>query len=91
MQADVVNLSLAGPDDPLLTRLLRRGMQRGMIFIGATPPAGVQAGFPTDVDGVLAVAAAEDAGDAGRQLRAPAREVLTLVPDGHWDLSLIHI
>jgi subtilisin family serine protease len=87
MQADVVNLSLAGPDDPLLTRLLRRGMQRGMIFIGATPPAGVQAGFPTDVDGVLAVAAAEEAGDAERQLRAPAREVLTLVPGGHWDFA----
>jgi subtilisin family serine protease len=87
MQADVVNLSLAGPDDPLLTRLLRRGMQRGMIFVGAVPPGAVRAGFPTDVDGVLAVAAAEEATDAGRQLRAPASEVLTLVPGGHWDFA----
>ena len=88
MQADVVNLSLAGPDDPLLARLLRRGMQRGMTFVGAAPPAGVPAGFPTDVEGVLAVAAAEDgAGGAGAQLQAPGREVLTLVPGGHWDFA----
>lgn len=87
MQADVVNLSLAGPADPLLERLLHHGMQRGMIFVGAAPPAGAPAGFPTDVDGVLAVAVAEDSSGAGTQLLAPAHEVLTLVPDGHWDFA----
>jgi hypothetical protein len=87
LQADVVNLSLAGPSDPLLARLLRRGMQRGIIFVGAAPPAGSQAGFPTDVDGVLAVAAAEETPREGRHLLAPGHEVLTLVPDGHWDFA----
>jgi hypothetical protein len=87
LQADVVNLSLAGPADPLLARLLRRGMQRGMVFIGAAPPAGVHAGFPTDVDGVLSVAAAEEPAREGRHLLAPGHEVLTLVPGGHWDFA----
>jgi subtilisin family serine protease len=87
LQADVVNLSLAGPADPLLARLVQRGMQHGMVFVGAAPPAGMQAGFPTDVEGVLAVAAAEDATGGGRYLLAPGHEVLTLVPDGHWDFA----
>jgi subtilisin family serine protease len=87
MQADVVNLSLAGPADPLLARLLWHGMQRGMVVVGAAPPAGAQAGFPTDVDGVLSVAAAEDSAGEGRRLLAPGHEVLTLVPGGHWDFA----
>jgi hypothetical protein len=87
LQADVVNLSLAGPEDPLLARLVRRGMQRGIVFVGAAPPAGGRSGFPTDVDGVLAVAAAEDPAGEGKRLLAPGHEVLTLVPDGHWDFA----
>jgi len=88
LQADIVNLSLAGPADALLERLVRRGMQRGMIFVGAAPSAGAHAGFPTDVEGVLAVAAAEEAaGGEGRHLFAPGHEVLTLVPEGHWDFA----
>lgn len=85
LQADIVNLSLAGPADPLLARLLQRGMQRGMIFIGAAPPSNVHAGFPSDVDGVLLVAAAEEPAGEGRRLLAPGHEVLTLMPGGHWD------
>ena len=88
LQADLVNLSLAGPADPLLARLLRSGMQHGIVFVGALPPAGVHAGFPTEVEGVLAVAAAEDgAGAALNHLLAPGNEVLTLVPGGHWDFA----
>jgi subtilisin family serine protease len=87
MQADVVNLSLAGPADPLLARLLRHGMQRGVVFVGAAPPAGVQAGFPTDVEGVLSVAVAEESSGTGSELLAPGHEVLTLVPGGHWDFA----
>ena len=85
LQADIVNLSLAGPADPLLARLLRRGMQRGIVFVGAAPPAGLHAGFPTDVEGVLAVAAAEESAGEGGRLLAPGHEILTLVPGGHWD------
>src|SRR5204862_16997 len=49
--APLVNLSLAGPSDPLLTALIERGMARGITFVGATGGAGE--GFPAAVPGVL--------------------------------------
>jgi subtilisin family serine protease len=33
--AQIVNLSLAGPDDPLLGDLIREGQRRGVLFVGA--------------------------------------------------------
>jgi len=87
--ADIVNLSLAGPPDPLLTRLERAGQQRGIIFTGAVPPTTLSTpgGFPADVPGVLAVESAEDGPRRAGDLRAPGREILTLVPDGHYDFA----
>ncbi|MBS0365073.1 MAG: S8 family serine peptidase [Proteobacteria bacterium] len=83
-RADVVNLSLAGPPDPLLARLIQVGVKQGMIFVAAIPP-GQSGGFPADEDGVLAVAAAEDPG--GHGVAAPARDILTLTPGGHYDFA----
>jgi len=86
--ADVINLSLSGPSDPLLTRLVRRGEQTGILFVGAVAPQGASGEFPAGIDGVLAVASAEDASSSGgRYLLAPGREVLTLVPGGHLDFA----
>jgi len=88
-RADVVNLSLAGPPDPLLARLIDYGMQRGIIYVGAVAPAdGGQADtFPADVPGVLAVQSAEDAAGASRHLLAPGHGILTLTPGGHYDFA----
>jgi subtilisin family serine protease len=83
-RADVINLSLGGPADPLLTRLVRRGLEGGAIVVGATPRDGARHGFPVGIDGVIAVAAA-DAGVAADVVRAPGRDVLSLSPDGHYD------
>jgi hypothetical protein len=86
-RADVVNLSLAGPADPLLTRLVLQGMAQGVLFVGAAAPPDVHGGFPAEIPGVLGVAAAEDrAHDAG-QLLAPGHEVLTLFPGGTYDFA----
>lgn len=83
--AQVVNLSLGGPADELLTKLLRVALARGMVVVGAMPPGGARDGFPLGVPGVIAVqdAAAPTAGTLG----APAREVLTLMPDGRYDFA----
>lgn len=90
-RADVVNLSLAGPPDPLLSRLVRQGMRRGIIYVGAIPPApsAWTRSFPDDIAGVLPVQSAEDAGGKGdpRQLLAPGHDILTLVPGGHYDFA----
>ncbi|HJS91879.1 MAG TPA: S8 family serine peptidase [Steroidobacteraceae bacterium] len=87
--ADIVNLSLAGPPDPLLARLVRYGMQQGIIYVGAVPPASGASthAFPVDIPGVLGVQSAEDAGAGSRHLLAPGRGILTLVPGGHYDFA----
>lgn len=88
-RANVVNLSLAGPPDPLLARLIRYGIRQGMIFVGAVPPArnGLAGTFPIDVPGVLAVQSAENAVAGSRYLLAPGRGILTLVPGGLYDFA----
>ncbi|HEV2269771.1 MAG TPA: S8 family serine peptidase, partial [Steroidobacteraceae bacterium] len=87
--ADIVNLSLAGPPDPLLARLIRYGMQRGIIYVGAVPPAHtlLTDSFPIDIPGVLGVQSAEDAATSSRHLLAPGRGILTLAPGGHYDFA----
>lgn len=84
--ADIVNLSLAGPPDPLLARLVREGERQGILFTGAVP-ASTTASFPTHVPGVLAVESAEDGPRRAGDLVAPGREILTLVPGGHYDFA----
>jgi subtilisin family serine protease len=89
-RADIVNLSLAGPPDPLLARLIRYGVQHGMIFVGAVPPvrSGLVNTFPVDIPGVLGVQCAEDAAKRpSRHLLAPGYGILTLVPGGHYDFA----
>jgi subtilisin family serine protease len=83
--AQVVNLSLGGPADPLLTQLLQYAVKRGVVVVGAVPPDGRTDGFPVQVPGVIAVDAADSTASAHGVLRAPGREILTLTPGGHYD------
>jgi Subtilase family len=85
--ANIVNMSLAGPADPLLARLIERGAEQGIIFVGAVGRAGAASSFPADLDQVLAVDAAEDPSGNPTHLQAPGRDVLTLVPGGHYDFA----
>jgi subtilisin family serine protease len=86
---EIVNLSLSGPADPLLARLVEAGLRRGMVFVGATPGASEQRSFPADVAGVIRVdmsgsrASADSAPNS--VLFAPGIDVLTLVPGGRYD------
>ena len=85
--AQVVNLSLAGPDDPLLGDLIREGQHRGVLFVGAAPhTADVQAGLLHQA-GVIEVASAESHSGIDTVLYAPGREILTLLPGGHYDFA----
>jgi subtilisin family serine protease len=45
-QAGIVNLSLGGPPDALLTRIVERLLARGVVVVGAVPPSGRREGFP---------------------------------------------
>ena len=85
--AQVVNLSLAGPNDPLLGDLIREGQHRGVLFVGAAPDAvGVETGLLHQA-GVIEVASAESHSTLDSVLYAPGREILTLLPGGHYDFA----
>jgi len=86
-RAQVINLSLVGPSDPLLEALIAKATGSGVIVVGAVSED-ARFGFPAKLPNVLAVAEAEDSrNESGNVLRAPARDILTLVPDGHYDFA----
>lgn len=78
----VINLSLGGPTDPLLSRLVTEALSHGIVVVAA---ASQKAGFPTDVPGVIVVAA-EGAGQ-GARLHAPGADILVTVPGGGFDYA----
>jgi subtilisin family serine protease len=90
---DVLNLSLAGPRDPLLSRLLSRAIDKGIVVVGAADPESrLRSGFPAAVSHVIVVSAtaAEEPGLRGSVavvpgLSAPGREILTTTPHGAYD------
>jgi hypothetical protein len=87
--ARIVNLSLGGPSDPLLEKLLAELLRQGRIVVGALPPDGRRGGFPTGVDGVLAAGVAGElsAPLAADVVAAPGRDVLTLQPGTGYDYA----
>ncbi len=86
--AQVVNLSLAGPEDRLLSDLIREGLRRGVVFVGAAAP-GSPEGKPglLHQQGVIEVAGSENQAAQGSSLHAPGREILTLLPGGRYDFA----
>ena len=82
--AQLVNLSIAGPADPLLTALVQVGLKRGVTFVGAA--AGPDAPFPTAIPGVITAAGTEQPLPAGA-LAAPSQHVMTLRPLGEYDFE----
>ena len=86
--AQVINLSLAGPEDPLLTRLVAAAVDSGQIVIAAAPAAGSGATFPAGLPGVIVVDAAETAApETGASVRAPGSDILVLVPGGDFGFA----
>lgn len=86
-QAAVVNLSLGGPADPLLARIVERLLARGTIVVGAVPASGRREGFPTGITGVIAVDASGPLPAMPRVLYAPGSEVFTLTPVARYDVA----
>lgn len=82
--APLVNLSIAGPNDPLLSALIEQGVKRGITFVGAVP--GGTPGFPTAIPGVIAAGGTEQALPAGA-FAAPSQRVMALRPLGQYDFE----
>ncbi|WP_010187483.1 S8 family peptidase [Sphingomonas sp. PAMC 26605] len=82
---DIVNMSLTGPQDLLLTRLIQLGMRRGMSVVAAIDPRTGE-GFPASIPGVVAVAELGVAASRHGVYNAPGRDVPTTQPGGRWYL-----
>ncbi|HUP43641.1 MAG TPA: S8 family serine peptidase, partial [Thermoanaerobaculia bacterium] len=85
--ARVINLSLTGPRDPLLARLVAAALGRGISVVAAAG-GGSDAGFPASEAGVLAVGTAPTdslPGAPGPALTAPGIDILTTVPREGYD------
>lgn len=80
--AEVINLSLGGPRDELLERLVAYAAARGAVVVGALPASGRIEGFPAAAPGVLVAAVAEGVPALAGTLAAPGRDILTLAPGG---------
>ena len=81
--APLINLSVAGPADPLLSALVQTGLKRGVTFVGAANAAD---DFPTAIPGVIAASGSERPLPPGA-LGAPAEHVLTLRPGAQYDFE----
>jgi subtilisin family serine protease len=84
--AQIINMSLAGPNDPLVGDLIRVGLSRGVLIVGAAA-AGADGGGLLHQPGVIEVASAEAPSAIASALFAPGTEILTLLPGGHYDFA----
>src|SRR5262245_19455832 len=83
LQPNVINLSLAGPDDPLLSRLLDQALERGIVVVTAYPATSESSyAFPSSHPRVLTAHSSmvRVNSDSPFTLAAPATEVLTTTP-----------
>lgn len=95
--ARVVNMSFAGPEDPLLGRSVGGAVKRGIIAIAAAGNGGSAAGplYPAAYPGVVAVTAIDKDNLVYTQanqgdyvaLAAPGVDILVPVPDSGYQIS----
>lgn len=80
-KADIINLSVAGPRDPLIGRLVRQALGRGIVVVAAAGNDGPDAPprYPAAYDGVVAVTAT-DARDLPYAAAAQGAHVAVAAP-----------
>ena len=90
--AKIINLSLSGPPDKLLDRLLDVALERGISVVGAVDPQDSGPAFPASHRGVMAVASQSRPGvvpvaaktSAANGLLAPGNDIPTTAPGARW-------
>lgn len=87
---DVINLSLSGPYDPMIARLVEAAVERGQIIVAADPGSGPER-YPALLNGVIAAREASpgrelaDGDEKSLLVIAPRAEVLSTGPGGGYD------
>ena len=90
--AQVLNFSLAGPQDPLLGRLIGHALSKGVVVVAADG-GGPGRSFPASYQGVIGILGSDDTragpavpvGHGVSTLAAPSVDILTTVPHGSYD------
>ncbi|GLQ49941.1 S8 family serine peptidase [Dyella flava] len=85
--ARIINLSLGGPADPLLGKLLDHLLSQGRIVVAALPPSGAVDGFPDNAPGVIVVRTSSASPAPPGVLSAPGNDILTTQPGGGYDFT----
>ncbi|WP_295625199.1 S8 family serine peptidase [uncultured Nitrosomonas sp.] len=93
MRADILNLSLTGPYDPLLARLIEKAVQRGIIIVASKADKDDdESGFPAQQPGVIGVSSINTHNIMQSlyenhllTVYAPGEEILTTLPRGTYD------
>lgn len=83
LDSRIINLSLSGPEDPLLRQLIEKALEKGIIVIAAVPKNDQVGGFPANISGVIAVGDGEESSNP--EIIAPGRDILTTVPHQAYD------
>ncbi|HKJ18421.1 MAG TPA: S8 family serine peptidase [Xanthomonadales bacterium] len=89
-KSDIINLSLNGPSDALLGRMVEQALENGIVVIAAAPEHS-RSGFPAELDGVIAVGTSQppqmEQAQHLPQIRAPGTDILVAVPKGRYDFA----
>lgn len=83
LDTEVINMSLAGPQDPLIESLIDEALERGIVVVAAKSSDDSPAlGFPASHSGVIAAQTASDDPQASDSavIYAPGREILSTAP-----------
>lgn len=89
--AKILNMSLTGPQDPLLELLLNKAVEKGMIIVAANSKQDQANGnFPASLVNVISVQSALTETDANhlildKKISAPGEKILTTLPHGTYD------
>jgi len=83
-RVNVINLSLSGPADPLLARLLRTAQSHDIIVVGAVDGQHSDR-FPANVPGVVGVTIGKDSTADNGFVSAPGVRILSTLPNQDYD------
>lgn len=87
----VLNMSLQGEYDPLVSRLITRAIENGLIVVAATELGDPDLSFPASMSEVIAASFHDPyrtpnyTRNAGKVFIAPGEEILTTMPDNTYD------
>ncbi len=87
-KVNILNMSLAGPSDPLLAILLNKAIEKGIIVVAAKAND-ANFDFPASLKNVIAVQSLTDPQPAHYSstflVTAPGEKILTTLPEGTYD------